>query len=161
MAQAVHELVQLGIDSYGLYNSIAATLGRRPVEEETPDYGECAAEVVSKVWPEADALLPLPCFPCISPGCDDTPRHLQPERPAEPDRRKWPAHPIVVNETPAAFDALARAALAYLNQRPDIPPVITIGCWNEWTEGHYLLPDTRLGYGMARALGRALAKSPD
>lgn len=75
--------------------------------------------------------------------------------------RKWSAHPIVVNETPAAFEALARAALAYLNQWPDIPPVITIGCWNEWTEGQYLLLDMRLGYGMARALGRALGKPPE
>jgi hypothetical protein len=68
----------------------------------------------------------------------------------------WPATPIVVNETPAAFEALARAALAYLNAHPGIPPVMMIGCWNEWTEGHYLLPDTRLGYGMLRALARAL-----
>jgi hypothetical protein len=73
-----------------------------------------------------------------------------------PSRQKWPGTPIVVNDTPAAFEALARAALGYLNQRPDIPPIVTIGCWNEWTEGHYLLPDTRYGFGMARALGRAL-----
>jgi len=30
--------------------------------------------------------------------------------------------------------------------------VMVIGCWNEWTEGHYLLPDTKHGYGMLRAL---------
>jgi hypothetical protein len=156
MAEAIQHLPTVGVNSYGMYNSIAATLGGRPIEEETPDFGECAADVISKVWPRADALLPLPCFPCISPGADDSPRHLEPKRPAQPDRRVWPAHPIVVNETPAAFEALARAALAYLNGRPEIPPIITIGCWNEWTEGHYLLPDTRLGYGMARALGRAV-----
>ena len=69
---------------------------------------------------------------------------------------KWPGTVIVVNETPSAFEALVQAALAYLNQRPQIRPVLTIGCWNEWTEGHYLLPDTRLGYGMARALARGL-----
>ncbi len=63
---------------------------------------------------------------------------------------------IVVDETPAAFEAMARAALAFLNQRPEIPPVLLVGVWNEWTEGHYVLPDTRLGYGTARALGRAL-----
>jgi hypothetical protein len=74
-------------------------------------------------------------------------------------RKHWPGMSIVVDENPAAFEALARAALAYLNQRPEIPPIITIGCWNEWTEGHYLLPDTRLGYGMARALGRAILNS--
>jgi Glycosyltransferase WbsX len=46
--------------------------------------------------------------------------------------------------------------MTYLNQRPTLSPVLTIGYWNEWTEGHYLLPDTRHGYGMLRALERAL-----
>ncbi len=62
----------------------------------------------------------------------------------------------MINESPAAFAALVTAALAFLNRRPTVPPVLLIGCWNEWTEGHYLLPDTHHGYGMARALARAL-----
>lgn len=79
-----------------------------------------------------------------------------PPRPALPDRHKWPGTLIVVNDHPAAFESLTRAALAYLNTRPSIPLVITKGCCNEWTEGHYLLPDTRHGFGMLRALERAL-----
>jgi hypothetical protein len=67
---------------------------------------------------------------------------------------------VAVDETPAAFEELVRAAVAYLRGRPDVPPVLTIGCWNEWTEGHYLLPDTRLGYGMPRALARGLGVTP-
>ena len=43
-----------------------------------------------------------------------------------------------------------------MRARPDRPPVLTIGCWNEWTEGQYLLPDTRHGHGMLKALARAL-----
>jgi hypothetical protein len=153
------DMAAAGVDSYGLYNSIVAAAGRRPDEEQLLDYGVVAADVVSRLWPEGDARSVLPYFPCISPGWDDTPRHRPVMRDETHSRKHWPGMSIVVDENPAAFEALARAALAYLNQRPEIPPIITIGCWNEWTEGHYLLPDTRLGYGMARALGRAILNS--
>lgn len=161
MAQAKHQIQAAGIDSYGLYQSVAMAVGGRPQEEDILDYQVLAADVVTKVWPEADALLPLPCFPNVNPGCDDTPRHVQPPRPELPQRRTWPSTVIAVNDTPDAFEALVRAALAYLNARPEIPPVMTIGCWNEWTEGHYLLPDTRYGFGTLRALARALDRTQD
>ncbi|HMN27224.1 MAG TPA: glycoside hydrolase family 99-like domain-containing protein [Caldilineaceae bacterium] len=150
------QLAGAGVNSYGLYNALAQAVGGRPHEEELPDYGMVAADVVTKVWPQVDAASTLPCFPIISPGADNAPRVLMRPRPAQPSRAKWPGTVIVVDETPAAFEALTRAALAYLAARPEIPPVITIGCWNEWTEGHYLLPDTKHGYGMARALARGL-----
>ena len=35
---------------------------------------------------------------------------------------------------------------------------MTIACWNEWSEGHSLLPDNRFGYGMLDALAEALGK---
>ena len=144
------------MESYSLYNAIAPATRAIPDQVELPDYGEVAAAVVAEIWPEIDAASSLPCFPNISPGADNAPRVLMRPRPDQPSRAQWPGTVIVVNETPAAFEALVQAALAYLNQRPQIRPVLTIGCWNEWTEGHYLLPDTRLGYGMARALGRGL-----
>lgn len=150
------QLAAAGVNSYGLYNALAQAVGGRPDEEELPDYGVVAADVVAKVWPTVAAASSLPCFPNINPGADNAPRVLMRPRPPQPSRQRWPGTVIVVDETPAAFEALARAALAYLNARPEMPPVITIGCWNEWTEGHYLLPDTKHGYGMARALGRAL-----
>lgn len=150
------DLARMGVQSYSLYNAIAVASGRQPDDVELPDYGALAADTVAHVWPEYDALSTLPCFPNINPGCDNAPRVLMRPRPEKPSRARWPGTVIAVNETPAAFEALARAGLAYLNQRPYLPPVLTIGCWNEWTEGHYLLPDTRHGYGMLRALARAV-----
>jgi hypothetical protein len=151
---------EIGVSSYGNYNSILAG-SRRPPEENLPAYGVVAADVVTTVWPELDARSPLPCFPNVSPGWDDAPRHIPHPRPEQAPRSEWPGILIVVDESPAAFEALVRAGLAYLNARPQIPPVLTIGCWNEWTEGHYLLPDTRHGFGMLRALARALDKIPE
>lgn len=156
MVIAKHKIAAVGIDSYGLYNSIAQAVGGRPQEEDILDFQVLAADVVTKVWPEFDQLLPLPHFPCVSPGCDDTPRHVMPNRPEQPRRKSWPATVVSINDTPETFEALVRAAVAYLNQHPETPPVMTIGCWNEWTEGHYLLPDTRYGFGTLRALARAL-----
>jgi hypothetical protein len=150
------DLEKIGVQSYSLYNAIAMATANRPDEEELLDYGVLAANAATQVWSEVDELSSLPCFPNINPGCDNAPRVLMRPRPEQPTRAKRPGTPIVVNENPAAFEALARAGLAYLNQRPEIPPVLTIGCWNEWTEGHYLLPDTKHGFGMIRALGRAL-----
>ena len=156
MIPLIKDLPAMGVQSYSVYNAVAVAAGNRPDREDLLDYGVLAADVVTQVWPQYDAAGELPFFPTINPGTDNAPRVLEPARTAARSRAVWPATPIVVNETPAAFSALARAALAYLNARPAIPPVMMIGCWNEWTEGHYLLPDTRHGYGMLRALQRAL-----
>jgi hypothetical protein len=122
----------------------------------TVSYARCAARVVTQFWPEQAAASSLPYIPNVGAGWDHTPRQLPPgEWPPSPD---WPGLPIVVDDNPAAFEALIMAALAYLNANPSIPPVVTIGCWNEWTEGHYLLPDTDRGMGMLIALANALGK---
>jgi hypothetical protein len=64
---------------------------------------------------------------------------------------------VIVDETPEAFEAMVHAAFGYLNERPELARVLQIGSWNEWTEGHYMLPDTRWGEGYLQALARALA----
>ncbi len=157
----LRELEELGFDSYGLYNPILIAGAARPEAEELADYEVVAADVVRTVWPSVDARSSLQCFPSVSPGWDTSPRYFAPKRDRTPDRKSWPGlRPIVIDETPAAFEAFVRSAFAYLNARPSYSKVLTIGCWNEWTEGQYLLPDTRLGYGMIRALGAALGRLP-
>lgn len=149
----------LGISSYGMYNAVYWAASERSDEEELIDYGMAAADVVTNVWPRLEGAADIPFWPSISPGWDSSPRSLEPRRGMTPRRSTWPAAPIVVDETPAAFGALARAGLQYAGRVGSGSRVMTIGCWNEWTEGHYLLPDTRLGYGMTRALGQAVAAS--
>ena len=56
------------------------------------------------------------------------------------------------------FKAFVQSSFVYLNKHPEVPRILTIACFNEWSEGHYLLPDNRFGYGMLDALGEALGK---
>ncbi len=101
------ELEAMGFDSYGLYSPILLAAERRPPEEELPEYGVVAADVAHDLWPRVDALSPLPCFPAASPGWDTTPRRVAPRaRATPPNRTTWPVTSIVVDETPAAFEAL-------------------------------------------------------
>ena len=145
-------LDQMGYDSYGIYNPIVIAGLERPEEDGgVIDFGLLAADTVSTIWPDLDARSPLPFLPCVSPGFDNSPRFPQ----YDPAVRR-PGAILSHNETPAAFEALMRAGLAFLNEHPDYPPILLIGCLNEWTEAAYLLPDTKLGYGMIEAVSTAL-----
>jgi hypothetical protein len=145
-------LDQMGYDSYGLYNSIVIAGMERPEEEGgVLDYGLLATDTVEKIWPAVDEMSPLPFLPCISPGWDNSPRFPQ----YDPSTRRRGGL-IAVDETPAAFEALLRGAITFLNEHESYPPIVLIGCLNEWTEAAYLLPDTQYGYGMLEAVSRAL-----
>jgi hypothetical protein len=159
--EALGDIAALGFDSYGLYNPIVVSGIRRPVEEELPEYGVVAADVVRDLWPELESVSKLPFFPAVSPGWDTAPRYNELPRGSAHNRDEWPGALIVTGETPGAFEALLRASFAHLNAHVQTPPVLTIGCWNEWTEGQYILPDTQLGYGMLRALARAVGREVD
>ena len=38
------------------------------------------------------------------------------------------------------------------SQPPGQPKLITVNSWNEWTEGSYLEPDTKWGFGYLEAV---------
>ena len=149
-----------GYNTVGSYNPLDWIAGRfQPNEIELPDYGVAAADVAYKLWPEHHRDFDIPYVPAIGAGWDSTPRYVKPSvRPSKGDRKAWPGCTIFVNESPAAFKAFVQSSFAYLNQHPEVPRFVTIACFNEWSEGHYLLPDNRFGYGMLNALGEAVGK---
>lgn len=149
-------LDQMGYDSYGVYNPLTIAGMERPADETNIfEFDLLATDTVEKVWPELDSRSPLPFLPCVSPGWDNSPRFPN----YDPAIRKRGGF-IAVNETPAAFEKFLGAAVDFLAQHPSYPQIVLIGCLNEFTEGAYLLPDTRLGYGMLEAVGRALGLDP-
>ncbi len=65
---------------------------------------------------------------------------------------------VIVNNTPENFETTLRMTKERLEADPNGPRVITINCWNEWTEGSYLEPDTVNGYGYLEAVKRVCGK---
>ncbi len=152
---------ELGFDTFGSYNPIDhVARAHQPPTVEFPDYGVAAADTVTKQWIFHAKEGTLPYIPGLGVGWDSTPRFAMPRqpRPEKPNRNVWPACAIMANESPAAFKAFVQAGFAYLNDHPNVPRILTITCWNEWSEGHSLLPDNRFGYGMLDALAEALGK---
>lgn len=152
--------VEIGYQTAGSYNPLDWAAGRyQPKDQELCDYEVAAADVAFKIWQEEHDTFKVPYIPAVAPGWDSTPRFIpRHPRPDKPNRDVWPGCTIFKNENPATFKAFVQAAFVYLNKHPEVPPMITIACWNEWTEGHCLLPDNRFGYGMLDALAEALGK---
>ena len=149
---------EMGFDTFGSYNPtdwIARSHQTKSVE--FPDYEVTAADVVTKHWPFHARDGTIPYLPGLGVGWDSTPRYIPPRvpRPETPNRDVWPGCSIMANENPAAFKALVQSAFAYLHDHPQTPRIVTIACWNEWSEGHSLLPDNRFGYGLLQALKEA------
>jgi hypothetical protein len=150
--------VEIGFNTAGSYNPLDWAAGRyQPKDQEICDYEVAAADVAFKIWQEEHDTFKVPYIPAVAPGWDSTPRYIpRHPRPEKPNRDIWPGCTIFKNENPATFKAFVQAAFAYLNKHKEVPRILTVACWNEWTEGHYLLPDNRFGYGMLDALSEAL-----
>ena len=91
----------------------------------------------------------LPYSPAVCPGWDCSPRTVQSDM---FEQRGYPFGTVIVNNTPDLF----QDALEYVKELHDSgvskSEMIQIPCWNEWTEGSYLEPDTRYGYGFLQAV---------
>ena len=97
---------------------------------------------VQKEWGRIDKEYTIPYFPHISCGWDNNPRFKN-FRPR-----------IIKNNTPEKFEKGLKRAKEYLDEHPELPALVTINSWNEWTETSYLEPDDLYGYGYLEAVKR-------
>ena len=107
-------------------------------------------------WAGLAARAALPYHPSVTPGWDASPRGAD-FGPARPEKYPW--WPVVVGEHPDLFRQAVTRAVAYTRStgRPADEQLVFIASLNEWSEGHYLEPDTRFGTGMLEAV-RAAAR---
>ncbi len=110
-------------------------------------YHEIATQA-SIEWKRLGREQKLPYFPQVSVGWDNNPRF---------HKRK----PIIEGSSPEEFERALRLAKEYLDENPELVPLITINSWNEWTEGSYLEPDDLFGYGYLEAVRRVFSHAKD
>ena len=103
------------------------------------DYEEIL-EDVKKEWERIEKDYDVPYFPHVSCGWDNNPRF-----------RSF-REGIVKNNTPENVQKAMQMAKDYLDNHPNLPPIVTVNSWNEWTETSYLEPDDLYGYGYLEAI---------
>lgn len=99
-------------------------------------------DVKTKYFAYADKFskeMSLPYFPNITMGWDSSPRTNQEE---SFRKLEYPYMGIITDNTPANFEQALVDMKNYLDVHPKSQNIFIINCWNEWTEGSYLEPDT-------------------
>jgi hypothetical protein len=91
----------------------------------------------------------LPYYPNVTMGWDSSPRTHQ-EDPFEP--LGYPFMATLSGNTPQAFEGALIQMKAFLDDEERGHRIFNINCWNEWTEGSYLEPDTTNGMAYLEAI---------
>jgi hypothetical protein len=135
---------QLGFDSATSYVWIHhATLSDRQT-----DYNNVFDQYLEH-WDKAKAEYPIPYFPNVTMGWDSSPR-CDPS--SEWGNYGYPFMNIIGNNTPENFRKALQVTKDKMLADPNGPRVLTINCWNEWTEGSYLEPDIKNKFGYLEAV---------
>jgi hypothetical protein len=64
----------------------------------------------------------------------------------------YPFLPTVVGNTPEEFQKSLVEMKKFLDGGGNKQKIFSINSWNEWTEGSYLEPDKKNGYGFLEAI---------
>jgi hypothetical protein len=133
-AVSAREFGNLGFDSATHYQFVHFA----NIDRAYPDvFRDARAE-----WDRLESAFPFPYFPHVSLGWDNNPR-FEDFRPG-----------VMRDCTPENVEKALRTAKEFLDARPNLPPLVTINSWNEWTETSYLEPDDLYGYGYLEAVKR-------
>jgi hypothetical protein len=142
-AEVLPRMRDLGFDSITHYVLLPDWKG--PFQQ---DYREYAALRASE-WATFAERSGLPYMPSVAPGWDASARGTDfgAERPD-----KYPWSPVVVGEHPEHFAAALQRARRFRSSVGCDDPLVMIASLNEWSEGHYLEPDSRFGNGWLEAV---------
>ncbi len=93
-------------------------------------------------WEKAKSEYNVPYFPNVTMGWDPTPRC---DSNSEWANVGYPFMNTIGNNTPENFRTALQMTKEKLLADPTGPRILNINCWNEWTEGSYLEPDSITG----------------
>ncbi len=106
-------------------------------------------ENAAEVWNKKVRQFSMPYFPNVTMGWDSSPRCTQ----TDPwGNTGYPFTNCIDGNTPEAFQEALQRVKAFLDAHPQCKNTFTINCWNEWTEGSYLEPDTVHGMAYLEAI---------
>lgn len=93
-------------------------------------------------WDQARTQFSVPYIPNVTMGWDPSPRADQ----TDPyGNFGYPFTNTISDNTPERFRAALRLSKQRILSEGGGPRIVNINCWNEWTEGSYLEPDTVYG----------------
>jgi hypothetical protein len=108
-------------------------------------------------WAVAEQQFGVPYHPNVSMGWDPSPRCLQ----SDPYENKgYPFMATISGNTPENFKTALEKVKAFLDTQSSGQRIFTINCWNEWTEGSYLEPDTIHGFAYLDAVKAVFGANP-
>ena len=144
--------------AYEQYEARMKKVGFDSISEYTWELlGDGFPELEAETWTQNNqALSQRKCqefkgvyYPSVSTGWDSSPRTVQSDM---YECRGYPFCPIVVNFTPDRFEAALEHWKQEYNNKVFKGNMLLLACWNEWTEGAYLEPDTDYGYAYLQAV---------
>ncbi len=142
----------LGFDSVTSY----VWIHHVPLPRLETDYQQVRDAYMS-YWNQADRAFSVPYFPNVTMGWDSSPRACQDD---EFGNFGYPFTNTISGNTPERFKQALEMTRRRLLSRPAGPRVFNINCWNEWTEGSYLEPDTVTGLKYLQAVRDVFGDKP-
>ena len=99
-------------------------------------------EKAVQIWDREVDRFGVPYYPNVTMGWDASPRCRQ----GDPfENREYPFMATIGDNTPEAFGRALERVAHFLKTHPQCNNILTVNCWNEWTEGSYLEPDAKNG----------------
>jgi hypothetical protein len=133
-ADTVKLVKDLGFDSVTSY----VWIHHVALLELKTDY-DFVRDAYFKHWEATEKQFDVPYFPNVTMGWDSSPRADQRDEFANVG---YPFMNTIAGNTPERFRTALEMTKNRLLSRPNGPRILNINCWNEWTEGSYLEPDT-------------------
>ena len=124
----------LGFDSVTSY----VWIHHVPLPRLQTEYDEVREQYFA-YWAKAQQMFSVPFFPNVTMGWDSSPRARQEDAYGN---FGYPFMHTISGNTPERFRETLRLAKERMLTEKTGPRILNINCWNEWTEGSYLEPDT-------------------
>jgi hypothetical protein len=142
----------LGFDSVTSY----VWIHHVPLPQQVTPYDQ-VRDAYFQYWDKAERTFDVPYFPNVTMGWDPSPRARQEDT---FDNSGYPFTNTIGGNTPERFQQALEMARQRLLSQPGGPRILNINCWNEWTEGSYLEPDTVHGLKYLEAMRQVFGASP-